>query len=257
MCTNEVKKLRPGQGCMAAVVNRQGKMIAEIVVRATADALVVEVDRSNLPATMEALAKFVVADDVAFTPRDWKVFGVFGPEAASSLPLFHFMQVGEGLVSPVPLLAGGGWVRLGPGAPIVEGSIPLSEAEFEELRISNGFPRWGIDMGPELLPMEAGLEPLAVSYEKGCYIGQEVIQRVKTYSEPPRMLVRIDVAGAKAGDPVVLGAEEAGRVGSAARACALAVVRKEARAPGTKVAVGGREGVVRALPWHEALQRPR
>jgi folate-binding protein YgfZ len=110
-------------------------------------------------------------------------------------------------------------------------------------------------MGPDLLPMEAGLEPLAISYTKGCYIGQEVIQRVKTYSEPPRMLVQLAFEGRPAaGARVLAGGAEAGTVTSVGDGLALAIVRKEQKAPGTRVEIEpGIAATVRALPWQAAL----
>ena len=235
MCTNDIKKLAPGQGCRAAVVNRQGKMVADLVVLATAEALLVIVERSNLQATIDHLAKFLVADDVTMTFTDLKAIGFYD----KPLPQLPF--------APEPAL--GGWISA------VGDSLatPIPEAEFEARRIESGFPRWGIDMGPEYLPMEAGLEPISISYSKGCYIGQEVIQRVKTYSEPPRMLVQLAIAGARPQEKIRANGEEIGHVTSAAANVALGYVRKEYKAPGIHVEVGGRPAHVRALPWQTKL----
>jgi folate-binding Fe-S cluster repair protein YgfZ len=101
--------------------------------------------------------------------------------------------------------------------------------------------------------MEAGLEPVAISYSKGCYIGQEVIQRVKTYSEPPKMLVQLEVADAGPGEKIASGSEEIGTVTSATPALALGLVRKEYKAPGTALIAGGKSATVRALPWQSRL----
>jgi folate-binding protein YgfZ len=233
MCTNDIKKLAPGQGCRAVVVNRQGKMVAELAVLATADALLAIVERSNLQPTIDHLAKFLVADDVAMTPDDRVVVGLYGAAPPEGQP-----------TAPEPALGG----RI--FAVKDSSAVPLSEAEYDSRRIENGFPRWGVDMGPDYLPMEAGLEPIAISYSKGCYIGQEVIQRVKTYSESPRMLVQLEIAGAKPREKISANGEEIGHVTSAATNVALGYVRKEYKAPGTHLEVGGRPAHVRALPWH-------
>lgn len=259
MCTNDVKGLAAGQGCLAAVVNRQGKMVAEIVIRAAENALLLEVDRSNLEAAKEALLKFVVVDDVALRTTGLRVFGVFGPRAreragGEPFPFFSFTARDGALVSPVPWLAAEGFAVLAPAAPSLR-AAPVSEATFEALRIENGFPRWGVDMDASVLPMEAGLEPIAISYTKGCYIGQEVIQRVKTYSEPTKMLVQIvcdESPRLRPGDPVAAGGQEIGRLTSVAqreRTLALGYVRKEHKRPGTRVAIGGAPATVVALPW--------
>jgi folate-binding Fe-S cluster repair protein YgfZ len=101
--------------------------------------------------------------------------------------------------------------------------------------------------------MEAGLEPLAIRYDKGCYIGQEVIQRVKTYSEPPKILVQLAFEGdaPAVGAKILAGAEEVGHVTSATSGLALGYVRKEQKAPGTRVMIAPTTSAgVRALPWH-------
>jgi folate-binding protein YgfZ len=265
MCTNDIKKLLPGQGCMAAIVNRQGKMVAEMIVQATENALLLEMERSNLIPTIEHLQKFLVADDVALKVSDAAVLGLSGPRAQSllnvrDLPDFHFMMRDGVVVTRNRTLGVEGYHLIVPASKSGEadgilghGVAPVGFEAQETLRIENGFPRWGADMDGTLLPMEAGLEPLAISYTKGCYIGQEVIQRVKTYSEPPRMLVQLEVTDAAAGDKIHKGTEEAGVVTSAAGPFALGLVRKEHKAPGTEVTVAGKPARVRALPWQSKL----
>ena len=265
MCTNEIKKLAPGRGAPAAVVTRQGKMSAEILVHAAPSALLVQIDRANAQPAIDALTKFVVADDVAFRVSERVVFGLHGPAARGVLgiaeqPDFAGEERDGVWIARNRTIAADGYDLLaGPDrVDAVRKLAPAaSEADYEAARIESGFPRWGVDMGPDLLPMEAGLEPIAVRYDKGCYIGQEVIQRVKTYSEPPRMLVQLSFDGDAPlpGAPVTAGGEEVGRVSSASGRFALALVRKEHKAPGSKVEVGGRPAVVGPLPWQARLAR--
>jgi folate-binding protein YgfZ len=264
MCTNDIKNLKAGEGCMAAVVNRQGKMVSEMVVRATESSLLIEVDRSNLQGTIDALQKFVVADDVAFRPTDVAVLGLYGPQAVrdETPPWSHVAREGV-IASRHPVF---GLDLLVPATKpdhaelkLAQGVPPAGFEAYEALRIERGWPRWGADMGPDHLPMEAGLEPIAISYTKGCYIGQEVIQRVKTYSEPPKTLVQIALDGAEValpGTPVIVGGETVGNITSAAlspvtgRALALGYVRKEHKSPGTRVTVGpDLPAVLGSLSW--------
>jgi folate-binding protein YgfZ len=261
MCTNDIKKLQPGQGCMAAIVNRQGKMVAEMIALATENALLLEMDRSNLQPAVDHLSRFLVADDVKMTITDAAVLGLWGPRAQAllgvrDLPDFNLVMREGTAVFRDRTIGVEGYHLIVPAAKSDEASrilghgvVPAGFAAFETLRIENGFPRWTADMDATLLPMEAGLEPLAISYQKGCYIGQEVIQRVKTYSEPPRMLVQLEVADALPGDRISAGAEEIGAVTSALPALALGFVRKEFKAPGTEVQVAGKPARVRTLPW--------
>jgi folate-binding protein YgfZ len=265
MCTNDIKKLQPGQGCMAAIVNRQGKMVAEMIAHAAQNAIFLEMDRSNLVATIDHLGKFLVADDVALRVSDAAVLGIWGPRAQTilgvqDLPDFHFMMRDGVALSRNRTLGVEGYHLIIPAARADEadrilghGVLPAGFEAHEALRIENGFPRWGADMDATLLPMEAGLEPLAISYTKGCYIGQEVIQRVKTYSEPPKLLVQLEVAGASVGDKITNGSEEIGTVTSATSSFALALVRKEFKAPGSEVTVHGKPAKVRGLPWQSKL----
>jgi aminomethyltransferase len=275
MCTNDIKKLQPGQGCMAAIVNRQGKMVAETVVRALDELLLVESSRKELPGIVEALSKFLVADRVEMSVGDWAGLGIYGGKVEDILELkglkpFDFVVRNEAPISRTPVAGVPGfdlWIKADRAPKIGEmfpwGLTPVGFETYERLRIANGFPRWGADMGPDLLPMEAGLEPLAVSYTKGCYIGQEVIQRVKTYSEPPRMLVQLALSGAEGpafeakpapGALVLAGGAEVGTVTSIGDGLALAIVRKEQKTPGTRVEIEpGIDATVRALPWQAAL----
>ena len=268
MCTNDIKGLHPGQGCMAAIVNRQGKMVAEMIVGASLDRLYIEADRPLLQTIIDALSKFLVADDVKLEISPTVACGNFGRTAVdlSSLPPFHFIfpSTEDLIISKDPRLGVPGVVSW--RVPKTDETLKASQLAgfeaYEALRIENGFPRWGADMGPDLLPMEAGLEPIAISYTKGCYIGQEVIQRVKTYSEPPRMLVQLALSGAEglafegrpvAGARVLSGGAEIGTVTSVGNGLALAVVRKEHKTPGTRVEIEpGLPATVRALPWHDA-----
>jgi folate-binding protein YgfZ len=265
MCTNDIKNLQPGQGCMAAIVNRQGKMVAEMIAHAAENALFLEMDRSNLVPTVEHLAKFLVADDVTLRVSDAAVLGFWGPRAPSllavgDLPDFHF-RMREGVaIARNRTIGVEGYHLIVPAAKADEaerllghGVLPAGFEAHEALRIEFGFPRWGADMDASLLPMEAGLDPLAISYSKGCYIGQEVIQRVKTYSEPPRMLVQLALPDASPGDKLTDGKDEIGVVTSAARRLALGIVRKEFKAPGTPVSAGSKTGTVGPLPWQSTL----
>jgi aminomethyltransferase len=254
MCTQDVKGMAPGQGRAAAAVTRQGKMVADLVVRMHPDCLSLETDRAALPALLETFTKFIVADDVRLDVSSRTAIGRYGPGTAPALPArpFDWTELEDGSwVCKDPTLGVEGYVRWTPpeATPAFGGERWVGFQAWETLRIENGFPRWGADMGPDVLPMEAGLEPIAISYSKGCYVGQEVIQRVKTYSEPPKMLVQLEVTGAQPGERILAGGQDIGHVTSAAPRVALGYVRKEFKNPGTEVSVGSRRAVVRALPW--------
>lgn len=137
----------------------------------------------------------------------------------------------------------------------------MEQALYEVLRIENGFPKWGRDMGGEELPMEAQLTPIAISYTKGCYLGQEVIQRIKTYGEPPKRLVFLEIEGDSLppqGTLLRKGGEIVGRVTSSTfsfrlgKNIAMGYVRKECKEPGTLLEIDGFPAAmvcVQRLPW--------
>jgi aminomethyltransferase len=136
------------------------------------------------------------------------------------------------------------------GPPLL---CPLSL--LEAARIEAGIPRWGAELDENVLPDEAGLaERGAISYTKGCYIGQEIVARIKTYGHVNRLLVRLVVDGEPPppGSEALVEGEKAGRVTSATpvaatgRAIALAYVKREHAAPGTRLTVSTASADVRA-----------
>jgi folate-binding protein YgfZ len=265
MCTNDIKKLQPGQGCMAAIVTRQGKMVAELIAYVTENALLLEMDRQNLQPAIDHLTRFLVADDVHLSISTAAVVGLWGPRTrtelgAPDLADFHFVMREDRLLARNRTIGPEGYHLIVPADHPEElprildhGIAPAGFEAYEALRIENGFPRWGADMDATLLPMEAALEPVAISYSKGCYIGQEVIQRVKTYSDPPKMLVQLEVPDAAPGQKILKASEEVGVVTSAIPSLALGIVGRDYKSPGTELTVGGRLARVRTLPWQSRI----
>jgi tRNA-modifying protein YgfZ len=140
------------------------------------------------------------------------------------------------------------WDRLAAALPDFEGR-PFGATAFETLRIESGVPRFGAELTEEVMPAEAGVVSRAVSFTKGCYIGQEPVARLHYRGHANRGLRRIVLDGPPPppGTPVALAGREVGRVTSAApspdagRAVALAIVRREVE-PGDRVDVGGVTG---------------
>jgi folate-binding protein YgfZ len=137
------------------------------------------------------------------------------------------------------------------------GVEPVAEDAAECLRIESGRPRLGIDIGSETIPEEAGLNERAVSFTKGCYVGQETVARLHYKGKPNRHLrgLRLSSPGAETGDEVRLGDRLLGTVGSVTVSplqgpIALAVLRREA-GPGDAVKVGASaaDAVVADLPF--------
>jgi tRNA-modifying protein YgfZ len=123
------------------------------------------------------------------------------------------------------------------------GAVEVSEAAAEILRVESGRPRFGAEMSEATIPAEAGIDERAVSFTKGCYIGQETVARLHYKGKPNRHLrgLRLD-APASSGEAIRLGDREVGKVGTACVSpalgpIALAIVRREAE-PGARVTIG-------------------
>ena len=139
------------------------------------------------------------------------------------------------------------------------GAQAATEADAEVRRVETGRPRYGVDLDETVIPQEAGLNARAVSFEKGCYVGQETVARLYFRGKPNRHLRGLKLSGPAAhGDPLRLGEREVGRLGSVVESplhgpIALALVRREA-APGDSLTVGddGVRAHVVDLPFAQA-----
>lgn len=249
LVTAELTTLAPGGGCLAAACTRTGKMAGVAVVRVFEDRLLLETEPELVAPLHRHFDRFLIMEQVTLEERIEHVLEIHGPlEGLPRLPWFHFVERDGVVYSANRSLGAEGWTVWPANEPST-----MSGEEYEARRIANGWPRWGVDMGPDELPMEAGLEPAAISYAKGCYLGQEVILRVRSFSEPPKRLVLLDCAApVAAGVPIA----EGERVTSASGRFALGYVRKGFKAPGTVVDVGGVSATVRELPWHAYAERP-
>lgn len=136
---------------------------------------------------------------------------------------------------------------------LVVGERPLLEtrdqAEYEALRIAAGEPRWGVDVDESTIPHESGLVPASVDFDKGCFLGQELVARIDSRGgNTPRNLRLLETDGeVVAGDPVRLDGSEVGNVTSATSGAALAMLKRTVSI-GDTVEAGGSPAVVKALP---------
>jgi folate-binding protein YgfZ len=137
------------------------------------------------------------------------------------------------------------------------GAVPAAEEVAEVRRVETGRPRYGVDLDDSVIPQEAGLNERAVSFTKGCYVGQETVARLYYRGKPNRHLrgLRLDGPAAR-GDALRLGEREVGRLRSVVESpahgwIALALVRREAE-PGATLAAGDRTATVVDLPFAQA-----
>ena len=141
------------------------------------------------------------------------------------------------------------------GALVEAGTLAVSEATGEIVRVEHGRPRYGVDLDDTVIPQEAGLNERAVSFTKGCYVGQETVARLHYKGKPNRHLRGLRLSGPVASGAVSLAGRTVGRVGSSVISpqlgpIALALVRREAE-PGAVVSVGehGATAEIAELPF--------
>lgn len=191
--SNDLRKLVPGEAMQACILSAKGRLDAVVWIWIEQDRFVVECDASLAEPLAMRLERYVVADDVEIAPLPpCETVHVFGP-AAGSLAGLKILRLG---VAGVDISS-----ATNPACPACLEAAP---DEIERLRIERCIPRWGAELGPETLPAEAGLDATAVDFQKGCYIGQEVVSRIRSVGHANRALRVFDIA---ADEPPAVGAE--------------------------------------------------
>ncbi|MFZ4763387.1 MAG: YgfZ/GcvT domain-containing protein [Roseimicrobium sp.] len=197
--TNDVRKATATSAVYACITNAKGRIEADVFIHATPDGYLLVDAEAALRDTLAArLDRYIVADDVTLedVTDAWCLWHVFGPLQDA----FQKWWAGnEAVFSPVKCKRFG-IAGLDFWAPNLNslGALPstlLSPADAETLRIVRGLPRWPSELTVDTFPQEAGIEATAMDFSKGCYIGQEVLSRIKMSGKMPRRLVRFSVVG--------------------------------------------------------------
>ena len=288
LLTNDVQSLTAGTGCYAAWLTPQGRMLTDLHVLESGDMMLLDVPAHELASTMQRLDQFIFTEDVQLADLSEAVTSVWlhGPAAADVL-----LGVMHGLSDP------GSWREYQnarvtfDGTPIVltrisqlgvpgfclyveparkqelqralmtAGAIPATPEEIDAVRIEAGYPVFGLDMTDDTIPLEAGIEQRAISFTKGCYVGQEVIIRVlhRGQGRVARKLVglRLDGGSVTAGEKIFGNAKQIGTVTSVATSpvlgpIALGYVHRDFVKPGTVVIAGGVQATVTERPMSAA-----
>ncbi len=281
LLTNDVQALQPGQTRYAAYLTPQGRMISDMRVVSLEDAILLDVPSTLAVSLRERLDGLIFAEDVQVTDDSGRlaIIELHGPAAERARRAES--SGAAGLLEPIASVRDDqygipGFVVHAPRerVPAIAGTLArqgLPEVSLETLdvvRIEAGIPRFLVDMKEDTIPLEAGIEDRAISFTKGCYVGQELIVRVvqRGGGRVARRLVGLsleDDGGAAAGDRILSGARAVGTVTSLARspalgrAIALGYVHREFVEPGTSVEVasGARRvhATVTSLPF---VRRP-
>jgi folate-binding protein YgfZ len=263
--TNDVVALTPGTGLYAALLNHKGKMLADMRILRGEDFIWIDTEPEALPVLIRNVSMYSIGRDVRHTDvtATRSILSLIGPEARARLddpppPEEHAFTHGEhGLYVATDL--GVDVICAADDAAAVRAALgvePVSEEAAECLRIESGRPRFLYDVSTDTIPQEAGLNERAVSFTKGCYVGQETVARLHYRGKPNRHLRGLRLSEPAApGDEIRLAERVVGAVGSVAVSpqlgpIALAVVRREAE-PGATVLVGANsaEAEVAELPF--------
>lgn len=268
--TNDIEALAPGEGCYAALLDRKGKIRADMrVLRLGEDELLIDTEPETGDLVHGHLDMYKVGRDAEVEPdaSGRALLRLIGPLTAKLLgdaptgPEHSHRELFVAGASCRAVCTEGGADLLVPaeaveavtGWLIAEGARRVDETAAEIARVEAGRPRVGREIGPQTMPAEAGISDRAVSFTKGCYIGQETVARLHYKGKPNRHLRRLrPERPVAAGDPVTAGERELGTVGTAVVSpaegpLALAILRREAE-PGDEVTVGdGTIAVVEAV----------
>jgi folate-binding protein YgfZ len=258
--TNDVEALQPGEGCYAAFLDHKGKMQGDLRVLDLGDELWLDCERVALQDLFNMIRRYKLGLDVELHKRTLEcgLLSLIGPDArriaGGDLPgSEHGCARGELGGAPVVRVVTDLGVDVICAAEDVArvraqleaaGAEPVSEVAAEVLRVESGRPRYGLDLDQTVIPQEAGLNDRAVSFTKGCYVGQETVARLHYRGKPNRHLRGLRLSEpAPPGTELRLGEKIVGRLGSVVAsprlgAIALALVRREA-SPGDRLAVGG------------------
>ena len=314
--TNDINRLRPGDGCYAAITTAKGKMESDLNIYALPDELLLDFEPGLTGKISQRLEKFIVSDDVQVVDVAplYGLLSVQGPQAETvvqalgifpELPgaAFQSLKISDAMLGEMYLmnLSRLDWRESGAhGSDFAKAStdkvarptlgfdlfIPTDSLgavadkliaaaksvggracgwdALEIARIEAGIPRFGIDMDESNIPLEADIESRAVSYKKGCYIGQEVINRIHSIGHVNKELRGLRLADdlkalPATGDKLFHDGKEVGYVTSAAKSpalhmnIALGYVRREANAPGTelvlRLGVDETRAIITELPF--------
>ncbi len=254
--TQAVNGLASGASAYGAVLNAKGHLLADAHLRVEDDGVLLVMDPRAAAEARPHLERFVIMDDVTFEDlsASLRLLPVLGPDAAARLGARGPRRLHDGRrgAPALDLLLPPGDAEGLRAALVAEGATALDAEALEALRILGGLARYGADMDPSRLPMEAGLTRAAISFTKGCYTGQEVVLRATARGHLQRGLVQLALPpDAGPGTPLAAGGQEVGTVTSAIDTpegrVGLGYLRRAHWKEGERVQAGGAEAVVRRV----------
>jgi len=288
MVTNNVRDLAVGYGVYAFLLNPQGHILGDLCAYNRGEEILVDTDRSQLEKILATFDHYIIMDDVEVTNLDGKLtaVGLAGPEAKKiltaadfSVPELQPLQVVdvEWKGSKTQVIAGDHerypsyeiWIspeksREGLAALEQAGAKPVGSEALELYRIALGIPRYGQDIRERDLPQETE-QHRALNFSKGCYVGQEIVERIRSRGNVHRKFTGFRVEGPPPapGTKIQVQDKDVGEVTSSAiipasngdHAVALGYIRREASGAGKEVRAGDSSAHVADLPFHDLLEQ--
>lgn len=265
LSTNHIQQLEAGQGAYAFFLTAQGRIVADAHILCFPDSLLLDVEPETRELMLKHIDHYIIADDVTLDDETERTFSL-GIEGAAASPFLESLAIPtpgareahvawENItVAAISASGAGGYRVYGPIARKDEiwqrllqaGAVP---AGLHELRLQFFQPRYGEDINDKTLAQETAL-PHALHFQKGCYLGQEIVERIRSRTHVNRMLTGLrftSEAAPEAGTPVMAGDAQIGKVTSSHGQNAIALIRVEHLKQGTPVTAGGREAVTHPI----------
>jgi folate-binding protein YgfZ len=271
MTTNQVQQLKPGEGCYAFFLNAQGRILSDANLFCFEDHLLLDTEPETRQKLFEHLDRYIIADDVTLEDQTAQMAttAVEGPDAGrvlrdlgATLPetAHSWTQWGGRVVARVDSTGAGGFFLILPAgekAGLVA-ELGLPEATVEDartVRIEHGRPRYGEEITERYLIQETG-QMQAVSFSKGCYLGQEIVERVRSRAQIHRTLRPLEIESQEvpaAGTKLKVGDADAAEIASAVfsprlgKVVALAYVRTQFTESGMQLQLGTAPALISAI----------
>jgi folate-binding protein YgfZ len=266
MTTNQVETLKPGEGCYAFFLSAQGRILADANLLCFEDHFLIDTEPETRTKVYEHLDRYIIADDVTLDDQTSQIatIAIEGPKAAAALgglgapvPVAPYSCVSWklGTVAHLDTTGKGGFFLFIPQeekqtiiSQLTKAGIPEATAEDARIvRIESGRPRYGEEITERYLVQETD-QLRAVNFNKGCYLGQEIVERVRSRAQIHRVLRRLEIDTTEApaaGSKLKSGDADAAEIASAVfspalgKTVALAYVRTQFADPGTPIALDG------------------
>ncbi|MFT4546692.1 MAG: folate-binding protein YgfZ [Verrucomicrobiales bacterium] len=226
--SNDVRKLSGENAIAACVTTLKGKLDALVHITTLDEAFLIDSEIELREPLHARLDKYIIADDCELedVSDDWRLVHVLG-----RIETEHATRKSERFGQP------GTDIWLPTDSEIPTDIDLLTPAASESLRIRNGVPKWGAELTPDTLPAEAGLDATAVDFHKGCYIGQEVISRIKSVGRVNRQLrcLRVNGGSATPGQPLFSGETKVGQLTSVSGEAAVGYIKRGHQDVGTSL----------------------